>query len=208
MSQNAVWEQLWEKLASEMPEQTCERTGAVYDKEHGCFLLSVLHKQLCLDPKNQQCLCMDTALTEHDLLLAALYMSGAQAVPLAHRWISPLELPTGAMFFRGQHALPTGHLEEAFGTDKESFQHAAQALGGCPLTFADSSYAFSVFPRVPVAVLLWLADDEFPARGRFLVDETIQAHLSLDAILGVCELVTMALLKEAGLCEKQTPAKE
>jgi len=208
MSQNTVWKQLWQKLASETPAQTCERTGAVYDAEQGCFRLSVLHKKLCLDPKNQRCECIETALTEHDLLLAALYMSGAQAVPLAHRWISPAELPTGAIFFRGQHALPTSHLEEAFGADKEKFQHAAQALDGCPLTFADSSYAFSVFPRVPLAVLLWLADDEFPARVRFLVDETIQAHLSLDAILGVCELVTTALLEEAGLCEKQTLAKE
>jgi hypothetical protein len=41
-------------------------------------------------------------------------------------------------------------------------------------------------PRVPVAVLWWDADDEFPARAELLFDQTAPKHLPIDgsAVLG------------------------
>jgi hypothetical protein len=44
---------------------------------------------------------------------------------------------------------------------------------------------------VPVAVLLWQGDDEFPTEAKLLYDASIVRHLALDIIyalaVGMCE---------------------
>lgn len=199
-----VQQMLWEKLAHEPPDETCRRTGAEYDAATGRLTLRVLDAVLVADTAAQTLGFVDPvsgapagALDVSAEVAACAYLVSAKDVPLAHNWITPQELPSGAMFFRGQHAVSTAGLEAAFGTSVEAFHAAAEAAGGCRLTFADASHEFRVFPRLPVAVLLWVADDEFPARVRFLVDETAGEHLALDAMLGVFEMVASRLIGQA-----------
>lgn len=188
---------LWLKLREEDPEQLCRRTGAELDPATGAIRLAVLNGTLILDPQAER-------LEWHgpesgapaefpDMTVAAAavnYLLSAKDIPLSNKWISPLELPSGEMFMRGPHGLPTEQLETAFDEAPDAFRAAAEALGGSPLTFADLAYEFRVFPRVKLAVLLWRGDDEFPARVRFLVDETASEHLAIDATLAVIHIVT------------------
>ena len=57
--------------------------------------------------------------------------------------------------------------------------------------------ALTVFPGLVVEVILWQADDEFPAQVSF----TLPAHLDrfwfLDAVWGLLNLVTQELLQAA-----------
>jgi hypothetical protein len=39
-----------------------------------------------------------------------------------------------------------------------------------------------VFPKVPLAYILWEGDEEFPPKVAVLFDSTIQFHLPLDMI--------------------------
>jgi hypothetical protein len=47
---------------------------------------------------------------------------------------------------------------------------------------ADAAFSFSITPRIPVAVLLWVGDDEFESEAKLLFDKTIVQHLPLDII--------------------------
>jgi hypothetical protein len=196
--------QLWEKLREEGAEAFCRRTGAELDAETGCLTLAALNGTLVLNATEERLewgaegdLCPEE-FPELSLQASAInYLLSAKEIPLAHKWIGPQELPEGEMFLRGPHGLPVGLLEEAFGERPEAFAAAALALGGGPLTFADLAYEFQVFPRVKVAVLLWRGDDEFPARARFLVDETMSTHLAIDAVLAVTHIVTDRLIASA-----------
>jgi Domain of unknown function (DUF3786) len=192
-------EQIWSKLEEERPEMLCRRTGARL--ERGLVLLTVLDRTLALDPVQRCAQWLATATgcpanppSEAAEVVATAYLLLARELPLAGRWISPLDLPLGEMFFRGPHGLPTGGLEAAFGDSAARFHAAAATLAGKPLTFADVACEFEVLPRVPVAVLLWLADDEFDARARFLVDETVGEHLALDSLLGVLAMLADRLI--------------
>ncbi|MCP4579194.1 MAG: DUF3786 domain-containing protein [Deltaproteobacteria bacterium] len=40
-------------------------------------------------------------------------------------------------------------------------------------------------PRIPVAVLLWKEDDEFPVESRTLFDRSIIEHLALDIVFAL-----------------------
>ena len=46
---------------------------------------------------------------------------------------------------------------------------------------------------IPVAVLLWRGDDEFPAQAKLLFDKTITEHLALDIIFGLTVEICLAL---------------
>jgi hypothetical protein len=194
-------ERLWQRLREETPEQFCLRTGAEFEPSTGRYRLPVLNGTLVLDAAEQHLEWIsweaDKPIEFPDLTVQATAVSfllGAQDLPFSGKWISPLELPSGEMFLRGPHGLPTAMLEAAFGETPEAFQRAAEAIGGAPLTFADVSYEFRVLPRVKLAVLLWRGDDEFPARVRFLVDDTIDQHLAIDAVLAVTHIVTDRLI--------------
>ena len=76
-------------------------------------------------------------------------------------WVNPRALPHGDFFFRGPHDLPAEKLSETFGDNVDLFRSASAALGGRALDMADASFEFRMLPRVPVAIALWAADDEF-----------------------------------------------
>ena len=194
-------EQLWQRLSEATPEQTCDRTGMDYDPERGWFILPVLDWTLAVEPAATQIVAIDRESCQlqdppHFALqvAAAAYLLAVDDQAPSLEWISPLELPAGDVFFRGPHAVPTEGLEQTFGDSVERFRRAAEALGGAPLNYADAAYRFAVFPRFPVAVLLWAADDEFPARVRFLVDAGMARQFPLDALLGMMGLTADRLI--------------
>ncbi len=47
---------------------------------------------------------------------------------------------------------------------------------------ADAAFSFQITPNIPVAVLLWLGDEEFGSQANLLFDKTISQHLPLDII--------------------------
>jgi hypothetical protein len=56
---------------------------------------------------------------------------------------------------------------------------------------ADVAYRFDIVPRIPVGVLYWQGDEDFPAEAKILYDQTITAHLASDIVyalaVGICE---------------------
>jgi hypothetical protein len=59
---------------------------------------------------------------------------------------------------------------------------------------ADAAFTFHPLPRLPVAVLLWLGDDEFPPQVNFLFDRSVEAYLSASGIWLLANLVSSTLL--------------
>jgi hypothetical protein len=57
-----------------------------------------------------------------------------------------------------------------------------------------SSLKLLPMPRIPVAIILWLEDEEFPPRAVLLLDSTCELQLPLDIIWSIAMmsvLVTM-----------------
>ena len=53
------------------------------------------------------------------------------------------------------------------------------------MDFGDASFAFEPLPRIPLACVLFAADEEFPARVTFLFDSTIEFQLPMEIILAL-----------------------
>jgi hypothetical protein len=114
------------------------------------------------------------------------YLLTADGTPLAAEWVAFRSLPGGLGYdaaFQGRANLRLAH---AFGADTPAFENAARALGGERLSFGDSSFLFRLFPRAWLAVVLYLADDEFPASANVLFDAAVSHYLPTEdlAVLG------------------------
>jgi hypothetical protein len=119
-------------------------------------------------------------------ILLLHYLLTADGAPLADKWIAFRSLPGGLGYdaaFQGRANLRLAH---AFGSNGSAFESAAQALGGERLAFGDASYSFRVLPRVWLAVVLYLADDEFSASANVLFDGAVSHYLPTEdlAVLG------------------------
>ncbi len=127
-------------------------------------------------------------------LVTLLFLARVQEVqPCQQELVSVADLKE-ALYFKGPHRLPVADLLERFGQDLAGFQRAARALGGNPLEQADAAFTFLPLPRLPVSLLLWLGDEEFPPHCQVLFDRSIESYLSASGIWLLVHLVCSALL--------------
>jgi hypothetical protein len=179
----------WDEFARLNPETVCIRTLADYQVKQRAYTLPVLNQDYLILPHQRRIerLTEGGALTEEDLtkeftLMVLFYLLHAKNIPLARKWISEKDLPGGATFFRGPHALSVELVEKKYGQNLESFIEAGNLLGGIPVRFGDKSIALDVFPRIPIIYILWMGDEEFPPKAGVLFDASIESHLTLDVI--------------------------
>ena len=173
------------------PQEVAVQAGVVYhpcDTEKGEFqvpffgeIYQVLWPDGTVQGADPQ---QETDITTRILLLH--YLLTADGMPLADRWIAFRNLPGGLGYdaaFQGRANLRIAH---AFGADRAAFEAAAQALSGEALSFGNASFAFRIAPRLWLAVVLYLADEEFPASANVLFDAAASHYLPTEdlAVLG------------------------
>jgi hypothetical protein len=189
--------EIWSDLNQRDPEEVTARTGAL--SQDGLYHLSFLDRKLLIDPERRQVLPAGAPGADPGFrvcLTALLYLLKVDIAALGPA-ISPLELPGGATFFRGHHGLPQAPLEARFGQDVPAFVAAGQRLKAEPRPAGDAALAFQVFPGLLVEVILWGADEEFPAQVSFTVPAHLDLFWHLDAVWGLLSLVVQELLQAA-----------
>jgi hypothetical protein len=125
------------------------------------------------------------------------YLIHADGVPPAYKWISFRELPGGLGYYPVFRARTSCRLERAFGRDPEGFIRAAEALGGVRLSYGDASFLFRPLPRLYLAVVLHLEDEEFPAFANILFDASAEHYLPTEDLIGLCEMLSRNLVRLA-----------
>ncbi len=128
---------------------------------------------------------------EHVCLWWLVYAKG---IPATGRLLRPEDLNGGAAFFRGSHTLPLDGLARRYGNGREDFFEKGEALGGQRCSFADACIKLEPAPGLPVYLLLWLEDEEFPARAGVLLDSSAGIVLPLDIIWSAVMLCLLAML--------------
>lgn len=88
----------------------------------------------------------------------------------------------GLMFHRNLLEDAVDPYAKRFSDDPEGLRRACLALGGTPLRHGDVSYAIELFDSLPIAVQLWLGDEEFPPRLRFLLDANAHMYLRYETM--------------------------
>jgi hypothetical protein len=182
------------RLAKQDPADVCRRAGCTYDEAAGTYGLTVWGRKYAVNTRKGRIFCANPdqePLHPYFDLFVVHYLLSATEIPPAGQWISEKDIPGGTTFFRGPHEIPANLIASRFDGDIQGFTRRCAQYGGTRLALADAAFSFVITPRVPVAVLLWQGDEEFPAEAKLLYDATIVRYLASDIVyalaVGVCE---------------------
>lgn len=130
-------------------------------------------------------------------LLLLHYLVHADGHRMADKWVTFRELPDGLIYdgaFRGRVEPP---LLTAFAQDLQSFARAARALGGSPIAFGDAAFQFGILPRIRMAVVFYLGDEELPPAVTVLYDAAAGHYLPTEDLAILGGMLVGALLRHA-----------
>lgn len=180
------------------PADVTDRTGCPYDEQTNRYTVQVWGRKFAVDLNAFKVSPLGEGFkTYHDFLyLFILYhLIKSKKTGPSGEWISEKDIPGGAAFFRGPHTIPTDMITGRFKNDLDAFRKKCELLGGKKLDMADAAFAFSIVPSIPVSVLYFLGDEDFPSEAKLLFDRTIGDHQPLDIIftlaVEVCSIVSM-----------------
>ncbi len=187
---HSVHPALWEGLIRSDNEDICWRSGAQFDNASGSYFLDFLRERYRIIPSSRTVEPVSGSIPRGgpsiDLqVILITYLLNAQDIPLADTLVASSSLKGGKCFFQGAHGFSLDPLVEQYGRDIEGFLDRGLSLGGQQEHYGDVALRFAALPRVPVVMVLWGADEEFPPRLSVLFDASIDQHLPLDAITGL-----------------------
>ena len=188
MSAYKIDKTIFSDLAACDPEDVILRTGCQFDKTGNQYLVNIWGYEYCVDLKKYEVRPIETGFkTYQDFLYLFIryYLIKSKNIKPSGEWISEKDIPDGAAFFRGPHTIPCNFITERFGNDLDSFKKESFQLKGTSLEMADAAFMFQITPTLPVAVLYYFGDEDFPCEAKLLFDKTIGLHLPLDIIFAL-----------------------
>lgn len=130
-------------------------------------------------------------------ILLIHYLQGAWASRgsrVTGEWIAFQDLPDGRFYldaFQRRAKIP---LVQVFGDKPEKLvEIAGAAYGARPAEQGDFSVVVTALPLVPLALILWKGDDEFPPEGNILFDRSITSLFSAEDVAWLSGMVVYPL---------------
>ena len=192
-------EKAWENLYSLNPSDVCRKAGVTYDNDS--YILKSLGMDFSVHPGKRE---IKNIQPEGEIILrkysyffnlsALCYLLNSKDIPLSGKLVKPEGLKGGEIFFRGSHVLPLDKIADKYGNDKAYFIEKGKNFNGNIMNYGDASVELLPLPRIPVTLILWLSDDEFPARAEMLLDSTCEQHLPLDIIWSIAMMSVLVML--------------
>jgi hypothetical protein len=122
------------------------------------------------------------------------YLVHAKDIPLTGKLIKPANLRGGELFFRGSHVLPLESLADKYSDNRKSFMSRGKELCAASVNFGDASLQLLPLPRIPVTLILWLHDEEFPARADLLFDSSCEMQVPIDILWSLAMLSLLVMM--------------
>jgi hypothetical protein len=163
-------------------------TGCEQDAK-GDFLLPFFWREYVISADNFVVRRADTGEEPSSFVqsLILTYLVIADGTTPSRRWIGFRELPEGMFYVQAFRGYTGGRLVRELEGGLEAFQRAGEKLGGQPVeSIGDSGYAFTLLPRIRVAIVYWQGDEELPSQARVLFEDTAPHYMPTDglAIMG------------------------
>ncbi len=176
------------------------RSGAVLEPE-GTLRLSFFWRDYRVGPPDFVVRRADSGEEPSSFIQALIltYLVPADGTTPSRRWVAFHSLPDGMFYAQAFRGYAEDRLVRELGErGLEGFRRAGERLRGEPLDLGDAGYIFAILPRIHLAAVYWLGDEDFPPRASVLFEDSAAHYMPTDglAILG-SQLVTQ-ILRAAG----------
>ena len=180
-------------------QQQCIRSGAQYQEagSQQIITLKYLNRtyRVTLPHINVSLTDSEEEMPLRDKILILHYLILAKGTPFADKLIAFKELPEGANYFPSFSKRVIKPLVDHFGNEPHLLIDAAAILGGYKADYGDVAATINAFPYVPITLVLWRGDEEFPPSGSIMFDATISDYLSAEDISVLCQTISWKLVK-------------
>lgn len=130
---------------------------------------------------------------QEQVLLLHYLMAEGPASP-AGEWVAYREIPGAGFYFSAFVKRAVDPLKSSFGRNPGAFVAAAGRLGGLAVEPGDAGFEFAVLPHVTLRLILYTADEEFPAEANILFERRIGGLLSPEDIAWLAGMLVYRLV--------------
>ncbi|MEW6570619.1 MAG: DUF3786 domain-containing protein [Nitrospirota bacterium] len=194
-------EKAWEILESLDASAVCRNASVKFVEKSGHYVIKSFCIDIHVNPKNR--IISSPTPRGMDILIRHGYFSRhaylwylihAKEMPPTGKLVRPVDLRGGENFFGGSHALPMDRLAKRHEDDRQSFIKSGHEFCADILDYGDASLRLLPLPRIPVVLILWLKDEEFPSRVDLLFDSTCERQLPVDIIWCVAMMSILVMM--------------
>ena len=185
-----------EKLATESFESILGRTG-IEANELKQFRVAFLNRvyrisfpELEFEDEEEP----EKEIPIQEQILILHYMLATAPPPLTGNWVSYREIPGASFYYSAFVKRAVDPLKNILGQNVEGLLRAGNLLDGRQIDTGDVGYEFRLLPNVPVRLILWVGDDEFPPSASLLFDENIGKILSAEDIAWLAGMLVYRLI--------------
>jgi hypothetical protein len=123
-------------------------------------------------------------------ILILHYLNNATKEDLTGELIAYQEIPSARFYLSSFNARSRDPFIAAFGENPDKLPVVAQELFAAQMaSMGDVSVTIQAFPKVPITLIIWRGDEEFPPNGTILFDSSIKDNLL--SAQDISELVSM-----------------
>ena len=178
-------------------EQQCLKSGAQYLASEKAIIINYLNQsyRISLPDAEVSFTTGEEAVPIRDKILILHYFTRAKGTPLSDKLITYKELPDGINYFPVFAKRAIKPIVNYFGNEPHRLLDIASTLGGRKTDYGDTAVTINAFKQVPVTIVLWQGDAEFPSEGSLMFDRTISDYLTNDDIHTLCENIAWRLVR-------------
>ncbi len=195
----------WDEICELDSADVCKRTCSTFSKTEEGYTVKSFGIEFKVFPCDRKIECHQPGgelflgkFKDFFRLSVLWYFASAKEIPFSDCLVKPTDVKGGHRFSTGTHVLPLDAIAERFGKDPEAFvRHAEQYGAERTKGLGDVAVRFYPLPRVPVTMLLWKEDEEFPPRVDMFFDSTCEFQISLsDIVWAVAMMCALVMLEE------------
>lgn len=159
------------------PEVVADKSNVIFSE--GKFIIPFLRWDIKITHPELEFEMPDFLNTFTVKLLSLFYLRRADGVPISNHWVPYRELPDGLFYSRSFAETVEDRLKDRFSGDLDGLERAGESLGCTFVDQGDAGLKFSTFPRINLLMIVWSADEEFPASSNILFDASANHYLNV-----------------------------
>jgi hypothetical protein len=194
-----------EELSGMDIKQQCSRSGAHYlhldrvtiEYLNQLYVISIPGMEISLSDsqKHGEREAGSEDIDLKDRILILHYLITAKGTPNTGKLIGFKQVPGGLFEYASFSREVLIPLLDYFGKKPELLAEAAVNLGGSEAGYGNAAVSIKAFPNVPVVIVLWRGDDEFPPNASILFDSTVADYLSTEDMSVLCGRIVEKLTR-------------
>ncbi len=123
------------------------------------------------------------------------YLIGTRSAPeLSKNWIAYREIPGASFYFSAFVKRAIDPLKKVFGQNTAGLVKAAAKLDGKAIDAGNAGFEFKPLPKVPLQVILWEGDEEFPPEANILFNDNAGEILSPEDAAWIAGMLVYRLI--------------